>query len=645
MRCRPQRWTARGRSAARRWIASATRPTSSQRGRRDEPARDRPRPRCRPERHRVPRARQGEADHRAGARGDRPRRPARVGRRRRRPRRQCLCLRPQGRPRAPPRPLGPTHRRGAWPRGAPWTGDHRRRAPDRRDEGLALNGAFLYAAARRVDGLALVQGAIVRYPVLPDGRLGAPGYFLASGFEDRPKGLALDRLGALYVSSKEIRIGGAQATRALGKVHPNAHLTEFTRELDDPQGLALGADGSLYVADGDGGRLIRFRAPPAPTLTGLSEFIQHSPLTVTGTTEAQARVDLFLNDAATAFTIVATGTGTVTLPVPLALDAANTLEVFATARGGIGLTSAAVEVTVKHDDVAPNLLFLPPPALAHVRQSVVIQAEATDGGSGIAALTVSAGSQPLTAPLAPTPPAPTVRARAPWDTTTVADGAVGLRATATDRVGNTATLTRSVIVDNAPPVITLTDGPAEGAVTSASVTFAFAVSDNLTAAPDLGVTLRLGGVPVAGAASPVTLTGLLTGPHIFSITARDRAGNEATVTRGFTVSVGPAISTVEPASGPIGTLVTITGTSFEPGATVTFNGLAAVIRTLSATTITTTVPVGATTGPLVVTTSRGTASRTFTVGTTGDFTLTAAPGTARAVAGDQTSVTLAAGGR
>src|SRR5256886_1402734 len=335
-------------------------------------------------------------------------------------------------------------------------------------------------------------------------------YFLASGFEERPKGLALDRLGALYVSSKEIRIGGAQATRALGKVHPDAHLTEFARELDDPQGLALGADGSLYVADGDSGRLIRFRAPPAPTLTGLSEFIQHSPLTVTVTTEAQARVDLLLNDGATAFTTVHTGTGTFTLSVPLALDAANTLEVFtlevfATARGGNGLTSAAVEATVKHDDVAPDLLFLAPSALAHVRQSVMIQAEATDGGSGIAALTLSAGSQPLTAPLAPTPPAPTVRARAPWDTTAVADGAVGLRATATDRAGHTATLTRSVIVDNTPPVITLTDGPAEGAATSASVTFAFAVSDNLTAAPDLGVTLRLDGVPVAGAAPPVTL--------------------------------------------------------------------------------------------------------------------------------------------
>src|SRR5439155_11314211 len=56
---------------------------------------------------------------------------------------------------------------------------------------------------------------------------------------------------------------------------------------------------------------------------------------------------------------------------------------------------------------------------------------------------------------------------------------------------------------------------------------------------------------------------------------------------------------------------------------------------------------GATTGPLVVTTSRGTASRTFTVDTTGDFSLTAAPtppATAKVIAGDQTSVNIAAGG-
>ena len=122
-------------------------------------------------------------------------------------------------------------------------------------------------------------------------------------------------------------------------------------------------------------------------------------------------------------------------------------------------------------------------------------------------------------------------------------------------------------------------------------------------------------------------------------------GNEdpTPATRTFTVRFGPSITTVDPPSGPIGTFVTITGTTFEPGTTqVRFNGLAAAVRTLTAMQITTTVPIGVTTGPLVVTTSRGTASRTFTVGTTGDFTLTAAPATARVIAGDQTSVSVQA---
>ena len=55
-------------------------------------------------------------------------------------------------------------------------------------------------------------------------------------------------------------------------------------------------------------------------------------------------------------------------------------------------------------------------------------------------------------------------------------------------------------------------------------------------------------------------------------------------------------------------------------------------------------PIGGTTGPLVATTSRGSVSRAFTVTTTGDFTLSAAPRTARVIAGDQTSVNIAAGG-
>jgi len=62
--------------------------------------------------------------------------------------------------------------------------------------------------------------------------------------------------------------------------------------------------------------------------------------------------------------------------------------------------------------------------------------------------------------------------------------------------------------------------------------------------------------------------------------------------------IEPSIASIVPSSGPIGTFVAITGTNFQPGTTqVSFNGLGGIVRTVSATSITTTVPFGATTGP------------------------------------------------
>jgi len=57
--------------------------------------------------------------------------------------------------------------------------------------------------------------------------------------------------------------------------------------------------GNLYVADGHTGRVFRFRAPPAPVFAALPAFTNQSPLTVGGTADPGARIDLFVNDAAT----------------------------------------------------------------------------------------------------------------------------------------------------------------------------------------------------------------------------------------------------------------------------------------------------------------------------------------------------------
>ena len=92
------------------------------------------------------------------------------------------------------------------------------------------------------------------------------------------------------------------------------------------------------------------------------------------------------------------------------------------------------------------------------------------------------------------------------------------------------------------------------------------------------------------------------------------------------LAAAPTISSFSPASGPVGTSVTIHGHNFSgPNVTsVTFNGTSATFTIDNAQKITATVPSGATTGPIAVTSTDGTAtsSTNFTVTTTGAPTIT-----------------------
>lgn len=73
---------------------------------------------------------------------------------------------------------------------------------------------------------------------------------------------------------------------------------------------------------------------------------------------------------------------------------------------------------------------------------------------------------------------------------------------------------------------------------------------------------------------------------------------------GILFSVVPTITNVSEITGPVGSLVSITGTSFgasQGSSSVTFNGVAATPTLWNSTNITVPVPNGATTGPLIVT--------------------------------------------
>ena len=90
--------------------------------------------------------------------------------------------------------------------------------------------------------------------------------------------------------------------------------------------------------------------------------------------------------------------------------------------------------------------------------------------------------------------------------------------------------------------------------------------------------------------------GAMTGDVVVTVGGEASDGVEFTVT--------PAISSLSPDSGPVGTSVDITGTSFgatQGTSTVSFNGVAATATSWSATSITAAVPAGATSGDVVVT--------------------------------------------
>jgi uncharacterized repeat protein (TIGR03803 family) len=95
-----------------------------------------------------------------------------------------------------------------------------------------------------------------------------------------------------------------------------------------------------------------------------------------------------------------------------------------------------------------------------------------------------------------------------------------------------------------------------------------------------------------------------------------------TVTTGTTTltssqhfKVTPTLPSFSPSSGPIGTVVTLTGTGLAKTTKVAFNGKSASFTVVSDTEVTATVPSGATTGTIVVTTKGGsvTSATKFTV--------------------------------
>jgi uncharacterized repeat protein (TIGR03803 family) len=111
-------------------------------------------------------------------------------------------------------------------------------------------------------------------------------------------------------------------------------------------------------------------------------------------------------------------------------------------------------------------------------------------------------------------------------------------------------------------------------------------------------TTYFGGANSEGAVFKISPTGTLTTLHSFADT--NGSNTYGTVFR-LSVGLQPFVET-QTTSGKVGAAVKILGTKLTGATSVTFNGTAAVFKVVSNSLITTTVPQGATTGFISVTT-------------------------------------------
>ncbi|MBI3650153.1 MAG: IPT/TIG domain-containing protein [Acidobacteria bacterium] len=221
-------------------------------------------------------------------------------------------------------------------------------------------------------------------------------------------------------------------------------------------------------------------------------------------------------------------------------------------------------------------------------------------------------------------------------------GAVNVVVTNTDT--QSGTLTNGYTYNTAPSVtaISPTSGPVGGGTTVTITGTGFIA----------GATVTLGGA-AATSVTVVSSTSITatTPPHAagaVNVVVTNSDNQSGTLTNGFTYNPPPTVTAISPASGSTagGTTVTITGTGFRSGATLTLGGSAATgVSVISSTSITATTPAHAAGAVNVVVTNSDNQSGTLTNGFTYNAapTVTAISPTSGAVGGG-TSITITGNG-
>jgi N-acetylneuraminic acid mutarotase len=147
--------------------------------------------------------------------------------------------------------------------------------------------------------------------------------------------------------------------------------------------------------------------------------------------------------------------------------------------------------------------------------------------------------------------------------------------------------------------------PSIPAGTAQSLTATGTLSDNSTQTT-ASVTWSSSDTTIATVSSDSGNHGIVFGVATGAVTVSACTGQICGSTTVVVVAPAPVIAGLSPSSGPVGSSLTISGNGFgaiQGSSTITFNGTMASVTSWSTTSITVTVPNGATTGPVVVTVS------------------------------------------
>jgi hypothetical protein len=295
-------------------------------------------------------------------------------------------------------------------------------------------------------------------------------------------------------------------------------------------------------------------------LGSVPHLTNESPITITGTTTANATVQV--SGGASSVSGNADAQGDFSVSVPLKLNQTNNLSVVATSSG---VQSNAVTVTVVHDNVAPNIGNLDIPA--YTNEDPVTVSGSTEAGAK-------------------------VTAEAPADTAeTTADGSGAFSlavhvapnsssevgCVAQDSAGNKGTKLVAVVMhDDIEPTLSV-ESPSGATFDSdgdlqVNIEFSYdagagsgidVTSISVTNDRDVGGGSGLGGVdagvnmlpaeaigPTSTAYNAALAHEFPTGTNSLTVTVADRAGNEQTETVEFTISgTEPSFTITQPSDG------------------------------------------------------------------------------------------------